>query len=103
MECIEEQVIIIKEKLVSLERRLNEVEELSFAITKLYNELSKMNTSLQVLVSEFDHNKVITIENQNNLRKIVEKPMNEFSIIKTGVLVSIIVLVFQMVFKYIQF
>lgn len=101
MENLETQVVIVKEKLCNLEKRMNEVEELSEAIAKLYNELSKMNTSLQVLVSEFNNNKGLTIQNQENIRKMIEKPVEEFSAIKTGVVIGFIVLIFEVVMKYV--
>ena len=101
MDILETKVVIIQEKLCNLEKRMNEVEELSEAIAKLYNELSKMNTSLQVLVSEFNNNKGLTIQNQENIKKMIEKPMTEFSAIKTGVVIGFIILVFEVIMKYI--
>lgn len=101
VDILETKVVIIQEKLCNLEKRMNEVEELSEAIAKLYNELSKMNTSLQVLVSEFNNNKGLTIQNQENIKKMIEKPMTEFSAIKTGVVIGFIILVFEVIMKYI--
>ena len=93
MQVLEKEVTIFKEKLCNLEKRLNEVEELGDAISKLYNELAKMNTSLQVLVTEFNNTKLITLENQDNLKKIFEKPLTEYSSIKTGIVIGCVVFI----------